>query len=300
MKQPRSTPWVGLLSFLLLTVSAACTLAQPAPEGQDVDTTQTAFVNELEMEVRLQVGAFRWSHSAPPLIHESIRFLKRPVSGNLSFTTALFGIGGALRYKGLEVRMATHNNSGLSPTSYLYWQTGQRALPLRPEFQTWAVKGRYWLTDWYGFGAGYTSHLTTFWPKIPAQINGIQTDRELFSSTVTWNSITFFIPLRYNLHPLSVSAAAGVSIYGSSRQHYEIGFAGDGESAITRTQQEVDGQDIEYESETHLRRQFIQIGLAYPVLGSIIRLTGSATRVNVPSVRANWLRTVRLEVGRVF
>lgn len=299
------------LSGIVVTDTASAQATPPAP---DMPGAIASFFNDLTLGVRLEGGVFRWGHSAPPLVNEDLRFLKRPVSGNLSFTTPLYGVSGALRYHGTEIRVSYRGNFGVRPSPYLkwkdgtftnshrQWERGAAAIPLTPRVEGLEVEARYMLINWVGVGIRYNDYFITLSQDTREQVGreGPRVSTELFDGTVWREFVSIVVPLRYAWNKVTVFGTVGTTVYGSSQQRYRLRFLLHEEDPTMPSLQDDLNTDRDRSRQTSLTRQFARIGVAYPVLGTTLRLSGSVERVDVPGVTADWHAGGRLAVGIPF
>lgn len=293
----RRSLFFGVLFGLLLTPIP--TSAQPAPDGP---SWWGDFFNELRLGARVEGEMLNWSHTALPMANNNLRFLQRRIGADASFTTPTYGASVALRYRGAEVRASYRGNFGVSPTPRLTWQDGSPAIPLKPKIRETTIRGRYMITEWIGAGVKYVDQTVFLNQDYQADIQGQRASAGLFDGSVARTSVNLYVPLRLEWRSFTVFGSVGASVYGQSRQRYDTRFVYFDSNPQEPNQDKIREGALrtDYRQDSGMNRQFVRLGTSYRLGGATLRLSGSADRVDVPAVPADWHYGMRLEIGFPF
>lgn len=288
---------IGGLMAVLVAVLQPAAWAQNGPERPDPPDAVAAFFNDLNLGVRPEGGVLRWTHSVPPIADQNLRFLRRPVDERLSFTTALYGISASLRVYGAEIRAGIRANTRVQPGMELRWQDGQTAIPLSPNVTEYEVSGRYMITDWIGAGGRYVRRGISLNQELSFRVNGVFTRRGYFGGYTRRKSLSVFVPLRYSWDVVTLTGRLGASIWGTSYQEYGLDFVTYQEGPLQPNDRPYERHDSRTLS---LNRQYLRVGVRYPVLGLTFGLSGSLARVDASGVPTEWHPGGQFTVGIPF
>jgi hypothetical protein len=178
------------------------------------------------------------------------------------------------------------------------------AVPLRPKVKTLVFSARYAIAEWIGVGLRYADRVTLLSQNYRGHVaeDGPESSMMLFDGRVERRTVTAIVPVRYTWTDITFFGEIGASVYGSSRQRYNLRFLIHEESITDPSVRDDlnENTDTKRLLQTGMNRQFMSAGVAYPIWQAAVRLSGAVERVDVPDVAADWYIRGRFAVGIPF
>lgn len=311
--------WAIRVGFIGL-VGAVLWMGMPLQAEAQSDGSPEAIIeliNEVKLGLQVRGGIRRAQQEALPLKNQTVEYLQRPMSGELSYSVPYYGVGLALRFRGVEVAAAVRaGGDGIAPTRRLQFRDGTDAIPFRPSYNAAVVRAEYFAFDWVGVGAMYQgsgTQISSGCPDCSFQINGTTIDQEgaigskqLFRARSSQDTYSLYVPVQKAWRGIRFFGRIGASVFARSRREtYRPNFARYRDPEQPREPTDASaptfGVRADESPKPDVRRQFGRVGVGIP-LGDLVtvRALFRAERLSVSGLTKTWSYEVGMEVGVPF
>lgn len=280
--------WIGLMPHAALA-------QDDYDDGGSAPAFLGTFFDELRLGARFEVGTYRWSYVAPPLV-EGMVFLGDGVENRLEPAWVnLYGLEAGLAFRGLELFGSFRTNEGIEPRSEMTSLGGDEVASLNPGIQEYGVRADYVADEVLGGlslggGLAYRYHYTSIQQTTPAQT--------LFTGSTSQHQLIPYVTLQRALGgKLAAHLRLGASVLSRHSTDYEVWFGVYPEDL----DRPVPNSEVYYDfPEGDPRMWFAEMGAEFAVDRFPLRATFRVERTTLDDVFTETLTGLNLRLGLPF
>ncbi|MFB6271777.1 MAG: hypothetical protein ABEL51_02660 [Salinibacter sp.] len=291
----------SLFTILLLLVGGLPRVVSAQNTGPPEAVVKLA--NDIKLGVQAYGGVEHRNQTILPLQRQSLTYIQRPVSGDLSYSILYGGVGASLRIRGAEIGVSIQRD--MDRKDWIQFRSGGNAFPYSFSSGASTLHAEYLAFGWIGVGVLYRRRdLWLDTGGLSFRLNGETVDPDvLFGGRQEWTTYAIYAPFRVEWNGVQFYGRAGLSVWGTGSESYTTGFLAY-QSPSNPGRMTLEGVEtppaLDPKGGESVRAQFGRVGAAVPVWGTMIRAGVGVSRTHVPDLSTTWSYDARLEVGLPF